>query len=81
MTAEEILATLPAPSPATRFQKANQEYINENPELKKVFKEMQRFAKEKDQLSAFASTIRVLEALTGYADLSAWVIGQFDQKF
>lgn len=79
--AEEILAALPAPPPATRFQKANQEYIDVNPEIKKVFKEVQRFAKDKDQLSAFASAMRVLESLTGYADLSAWVIGQFDLEF
>lgn len=81
METKEVLATLPAPPPATRFQKSNQEYINDNLELKKAFKEMQRFAKDKDQLSAFASAVRVIEALTGYPDLSAWVIGQFDLNF
>lgn len=80
-TAEEILADLPAPLPATRFQMANQDFINENPEFKKVFKDMQRFAKDKDQLSAFAFAMRVLESLTGYTDLSAWVLGQFDLEF
>jgi hypothetical protein len=42
---------------------------------------MQRFAKEKDQLSSFTSAMRVLEALTGYPELTAWVIGQFDLNF
>lgn len=81
MTAEEILAALPASLAATRFQKSNQEYISDNPEIKREFKNMQRFAKDKDQLSAFASAMRVLESLTGQTDLSAWVIGQFDLEF
>jgi len=81
MTAEEMLATLPESLVATRFQRANQEYINNYPEIKKKFKDMQRFAKNKDQLSAFDSAMRVLESLTGYTDLSAWVLGQFDLEF
>jgi hypothetical protein len=37
---------------------------------------MQRFAKEKDEFSALASAVRVLEALTGHNYLSTWVLGQ-----
>ena len=81
MTDEEMFVTLPTLLAATRFQKANQEFIDSNPEIKKKFKDMQRFAKNEDQLSAFDSAMRVLESLTGYPDLSAWIIGQFDLEF
>lgn len=42
---------------------------------------MQRSAKDKDQLSAFSSALRLLEALTGHTDLAARTLGQFDLEF
>lgn len=69
------------PTVVTEFQMKNQQYIKSNPEVKKVFKEMQKFAKAKDQLSAFTSAVWMLEKLTGYQELTSWVVGQFDLDF